>query len=198
MASVLDVSNKLANMIQTIVYPNGINNVSIANVDIAIYVGWPIPKVLDSAMLANKIVVSIFPNAMERNVTRGLGNKWEDFSINPDGITGESVKETKRQEKTFQITTWANNPDSRELVSKVIDSELSDINRIQLVDSVGNMNYVKTAVLDDLEKEGIYKCDLFYQVEYPTTKIETDPVVQHNTINVYDLVTDVLIDTNTI
>jgi hypothetical protein len=184
MASVEDVANALSLLIQTAAYPTGINNPSVANVDITICFGWPIPAVLDELILAGKALVSIYPNPVERNESRGLGGVWEEYSVDSENGNGVGTREIKRQVKTFQITTWAPTPEIRGLISNAIDVILSDSIRLVLPDSAGNMKYLRTTLLDDLEKEGIYRCELFYDVEFPTVKSETFDIVEHNTVNV--------------
>ena len=180
MASIEDIGNALSDIIQDAVYPNGIEHESVANCDIGIMTGWPVPKVLDDELKKGHAVVSIYPCEIERNTSRGLGNQWEDISIAVDGITGVSGKETKRQEKQFQITVWTATPDKRAIVANVIDSVLSDTLRLQFSDdTVGNMQYTRTYMDDKLEKEDVYKTDLFYQIEYATVRTQVDNVVKH-------------------
>lgn len=80
MANISDVENALVNIAQTVIYPNGIGNPSIAGVDVRIFPGWPIPANLDADLTAGKANVSIFPTTIERNTTR-FSLDWEDQSI---------------------------------------------------------------------------------------------------------------------
>lgn len=184
MASVDDVLNSFCSLIESVVYPSGINDESIAGCDISIFPGWPIPKDLDDCMKAGNVMVSVFPCEMESNVTRGLGEKWEDGIIDEESMTGVSSKETKRQEKPFMISVWASTPAKRAAVYPMVDCVLSDTDRIELPDSFGNMKYLKQQLLDNLEKEDVYRADLYYQVEFPTVRQETNPVVQSVEVNI--------------
>jgi hypothetical protein len=91
---------------------------------------------------------------------------------------GQIITETKRQEKSFQVTTWAppctdktKDADAwRNAVINVIDPVLSAIIRIALPDNTwGHIYYERTISLELAQAEGLYRRDLFYWVEYGTT-----------------------------
>lgn len=90
------------------------------------------------------------------------------------GGFGTSVKETKRQEQSFQITVWAPTPAARDAAAKGVDSILSDATNMALADgSSGIIRYSQTLQTDQLEKAGLYRRDLVYTVDYATTQIQT-------------------------
>lgn len=70
MADLSDVLDEIYNRVIEIVYPDGINDPSIAGVDTTIVKGWPIREKLDEAMQAGHAMVSIFPTDNERDVTK--------------------------------------------------------------------------------------------------------------------------------
>lgn len=89
------------------------------------------------------------------------------------GTAGQGVRETRRQERTFQITVWADVPASRDAVAKPIDAALSDTKFITLPDGTGGrLIYKGSPMSDDLEKAKLYRRDLLYTVEYATTVID--------------------------
>jgi len=63
MADIDDVSNAIASLVSTAVYPNGISQPSISGAQVRIFPGWPIPAQLDADMAAGVSNVSIFPMA---------------------------------------------------------------------------------------------------------------------------------------
>jgi hypothetical protein len=85
MADAYDVQVALTILAQTALYPNGINFPSIANCDIRIFPGWPIPETLDADLTARKAQVSVYP-LMSRATTR-FDTSWQTISINPATIT---------------------------------------------------------------------------------------------------------------
>lgn len=184
MATIYSVSDSLVAVLSSILYPNGTDNSTpIGNFDIAIFQGWPVPQELDATLAAGNAMVSVYPTQIERNVTRGLGEEWSE-QIFPGVSHGISTKETKRQDRCFQISIWCATPHQRESLTDLLDSALSNINRLSLADgSTGNMHYSHSFTTDMLEKENIYRYDLYYNIEFPTTLSAVDPVVIANTIN---------------
>lgn len=90
------------------------------------------------------------------------------------GTAGQGVRETRRQERTFQITIWADVPASRDAVTQPIDAALSDMKFITLADGTGGrLIYKGSPLIDDLEKAKLYRRDLLYTVEYATTIVDT-------------------------
>jgi len=63
MADIDDVSNAIASLVSTAIYPNGISQPSISGAQVRIFPGWPLPAQLDTDMAAGISNVSIFPMA---------------------------------------------------------------------------------------------------------------------------------------
>lgn len=71
MADLSDVTNALAAVLAGQFYPNGTSQPSVIGDDIVVFPGWPESACLTSQMQAgNKIQVSVYPVAGEKNVTR--------------------------------------------------------------------------------------------------------------------------------
>jgi hypothetical protein len=86
------------------------------------------------------------------------------------GAFGTAVRETKRQKRSFQITFWCPNPTVRDLIVAPVDAALADIDFLSLPDgTAGRLVYERSKVSDRVEREGLYRRDLFYSVEYGTT-----------------------------
>ena len=86
------------------------------------------------------------------------------------GAVGTAVREVRRQKRTFQITFWCPDPAVRDLIVKPVDAALTEIDFLILPDgTAGRMIYEKSHVSDRVEREGLYRRDLFYSVEYATT-----------------------------
>lgn len=69
MADLSDVVDKLGSQVESIVYPNGTSQPSIAGIGIQIGPGWPLENELNDYLVAGNVMVSIFPTAMERDKT---------------------------------------------------------------------------------------------------------------------------------
>jgi hypothetical protein len=89
------------------------------------------------------------------------------------GTTGAVNREVRRQERQFQITVWAPSDAARTAVAKAIDLALAAITFLDLGDGTrGRILYVGSAYNDFAQKQAIYRRDLIYSVEFPTTITE--------------------------
>jgi hypothetical protein len=95
--------------------------------------------------------------------------------------------ETRRQDQGFRVSIWSANNVARDAVASEIDNALA-----YLLDASGNptmnlvipadnsaawLRYRSTYNLDGAEKAGLYRRDLCYLVEYPTTLVQAFPEV---------------------
>lgn len=244
MATIREVQDTLGLLIESVVYPNGVDNPSITGDKIFISSGWPIKNRLDTDLVGNNVHVSIFPiRGSEKNTTR-FPKVWQEISRNtqtilpqvnsntitingtvtvpqtvmaivnntgyayplketdtledvanglaaiiPNATASENVvtingahsliarvsvrgivaRESKRQEKLYYVTVWANTPELRETVGSAIDVSLGDIERANLPDgSAAAITYKGSQENDHLQKSIIYRRDLIYTIEYPT------------------------------
>lgn len=80
------------------------------------------------------------------------------------------VQEVRRQEQGFRVTAWCNAPDIRDATCTLIDAALAGITFLALPDgSAGRLRYRGTATMDQSQDAALYRRDLIYTVEYPTT-----------------------------
>lgn len=94
------------------------------------------------------------------------------------GTTGVTATEWERQIQRVQITIWAPDPTSRNLVSATVKAGLSQIAFLTMPDGFGARVRANGGTLSDLlEKAKVYRRDLFYDVEYATTVEETSATV---------------------
>lgn len=252
MADFTDVAKALVGLISGTVYPNGTAAQSIANADIKVFQGWPIPEQLDSDLKAGKLHISVWPTPMERVVgsrvpewqqlsivsptitltangtavtVGGSGAANQNAAVLVDGVpyvyavqandtptsiaaalatlisanrsassagavltvpnshsivarvgtTGTNIRELRRQEKVFQISVWASRFDKRDPVASAVDAALAGISRLTFSDgSQGVVRYRSSNQIDNTQKNGIYRRDILYAVEYSITQISTD------------------------
>ncbi len=89
------------------------------------------------------------------------------------GGQGIAVRETRRQEQGYQITVWANCFDQRDPIAAAIDSALSGIPHLTLADQSAALRFKSSRQDDSQQKEGIYRRDLMYAVEFSTFASQT-------------------------
>ena len=112
------------------------------------------------------------------------------------GVTGTSGMEIRRQERLFQIGIWANSPMARSAIAKAIDPVLANMPFINLPDLfAGRLRYKSSLVSDASQKQLLYRRDLFYTVEYPTTQFRTDTQITQEQLNISALPSGTLIET---
>lgn len=94
------------------------------------------------------------------------------------GTTGTSIRELRRQERVFQISVWAPTPVLRDAVIQPLDVALTTLNFITLADtSAARITYKSSPINDNLQKDRLYRRDLFYTVEYATTQTQISTTV---------------------
>ncbi|GGH14820.1 hypothetical protein GCM10007036_14380 [Alsobacter metallidurans] len=103
------------------------------------------------------------------------------------GGAANAVRELRRQQQRFQVTVWAASPTARAAAAKLVDAKLAALNFITMPDGVAaRLTYFGTASIDNAEKEGLYRRDIFYTVEYATTETELEYEITVVQLNVGD------------
>lgn len=86
------------------------------------------------------------------------------------------LRQTRRQLQAFRVTAWCPDPMTRDAIGSAIDSALSGIDFIGLADGTsGRLRYLASNVSDRWEDAALYRRELTYSVDYPTTIAETLP-----------------------
>lgn len=94
------------------------------------------------------------------------------------GGYGAISRMTKTQQRTVQITVWADTPAHRTATASAIDSALSGMDWITFPDgSRGRLVYVSSRIDDMTQKANLYRRDLMYSVEYSTFQTVTSTEV---------------------
>jgi len=87
-----------------------------------------------------------------------------------------ALRQTRRQLQLFRVTAWCPDPMTRDAVGSTIDSTLSGIDFIGLADGTsGRLRYLASNVSDRWEDATLYRRELTYSVDYPTTIAELLP-----------------------
>lgn len=87
-----------------------------------------------------------------------------------------AMMQTRRQEQRFRISCWCPDPVLRDATSAIVDAALAQLAFIALPDgSAGRIRYHGGTVRDEAEAAFLYRRDLIYTVEYPTTTVASLP-----------------------
>ncbi|MGC9268994.1 hypothetical protein [Acidiphilium sp.] len=91
---------------------------------------------------------------------------------------GISLQEIKRQAQEFRVSLWCGDPLTRDAVAAVVDPALATPNFIGLADgSCGHIAYVGGTTTDAGADAALYRRDIVYTVEYPTTLAALTPAM---------------------
>jgi hypothetical protein len=101
------------------------------------------------------------------------------------GVTGTSAREIRRQERSFQITAWADTPAHRDAVISPVDQALAATKFLTMPDGfLARLIYRNSPISDAMQKTRLYRRDLIYSVEYATTQTETDTQITEEQLGI--------------
>lgn len=80
-----------------------------------------------------------------------------------------ATRELRRQDATFRITAWCPTPELRDQASAFIDAAFADRRTLDVAGEPCRLRYVGTSSSDEGQSSNLYRRDLLWQVEYPTT-----------------------------
>lgn len=99
-------------------------------------------------------------------------------------FTGQYATTLRNQKRVVQITVWAPSPDVRSAVGKALDTALARTKFLQLDDQAARLLYQSSPVLDSGQKDGLFRRDFLYSVDFRTTDVQTTTTIATETVNV--------------
>lgn len=94
------------------------------------------------------------------------------------GVIGDIIREVARSEKGFQVTIWANNDANRQALARVLEPVLAAAIRLDMPDgSSAHLTRRGSSDIDGAERQGAYRRDLVYSIEYALTQSATAPEI---------------------
>ena len=88
------------------------------------------------------------------------------------GSVNTALLETRRQKQGFLVSVWCASSAMRDRAAAAIDSAMSLTDFIGFADgSGGQLRYAGDTVLDAPSKGGVWRRDIAYTVDYPTTSV---------------------------
>lgn len=94
------------------------------------------------------------------------------------GVIGEAIREVARSETGFQVTIWANNHEQRTALARRLEPTLAGAMRLALPDGSGARIIRRGSTdMDDAQRQGAYRRDLVYSVEYAITETVEAPEI---------------------
>ena len=168
MADISDVLNAMVAGAAGAIYPSGTSNPSITGAPVVVYAGWPIPgqldKDIDPALTVNTSHVTFWARPEVKNVIHNRS------SARGDAVAGNVRKETRRQERTIQVSVWCADPAARDVLGKAVDAYFAINQRMPTASGeVFYVRYKSEAQVDEHQKTNIYRRDLILSAEYPSS-----------------------------
>ena len=91
---------------------------------------------------------------------------------------GSALQEVRRQEQTLRISLWCPDPALRDAATGMVDVGLATQAFVPFADgSMGRLRYAGTTVIDQQAGAHLYRRELMYVVEYPTTVLQSLPAM---------------------
>ncbi len=85
-----------------------------------------------------------------------------------------AAQELRRQQQAFRITAWCPTPDLRDAACEAIDVACAATPFLTLAGgSAGRLRFASTTTFDHRQDAALYRRDLLYTVEFPTTQVAT-------------------------
>jgi hypothetical protein len=139
------------------------------------------------------LIAATYPGTTSSGAVITLPAGTPQVSLRTGG-TALMGKEVGRQVRDFRMVIWAPTPALRDATAKTIDPALRQINFLTLPDGFGGrLKYVKTDIVDQQEKANLYRRDLCYSVEYPSTVTQVATDVTVGVLNLVDPSTGAII-----
>ena len=84
--------------------------------------------------------------------------------------------EARRQIQRFRLAVWCNDPAVRDTAASVVDLVLASTRFTALAGgSQARVSFASTTTIDRSENAALYRRDLLYDIEYPTTLLAVQP-----------------------
>ena len=82
-----------------------------------------------------------------------------------------TLNEVRRQSQLFRVSCWCDSPTRRDAVAASVDAALAALTFITLADgSTARLRFHSGVVRDQAQNAALYRRDLLYSAEYPTTQ----------------------------
>jgi hypothetical protein len=96
-----------------------------------------------------------------------------------------ATTELRRQVQTFRITAWCPTPDLRDAICATLDPVFAATPFLTLSDgSAARLAFTTTTTFDQSQDASLYRRDLLYTVEFPTTLVASQPSMLFGTVGI--------------
>jgi hypothetical protein len=94
-----------------------------------------------------------------------------------------ATAEMRRQAQTFRVTAWCPSPSLRDATCAALDPTFAATPFLTLADgSASRLLFISTTTFDQSQDAALYRRDLLYSVEFPTTLAAVQPSMLFGTV----------------
>ena len=128
------------------------------------------------ALVAATLAAAIHPTRIVLTSGASLTIPSASTLIARTAADATSAQELRRQQQEFRITAWCPTPDLRDAACEAIDVACAATPFLVLTNgSAARLRFASTATFDTRQDAALYRRDLLYTVEFPTTQTVTEP-----------------------
>ena len=128
------------------------------------------------ALVAATLAAAIYPTRIVLTSGASVTIPSATTLIARTAADATSAQELRRQRQEFRITAWCPTPDLRDAACEAVDIAFAATPFLTLADgSPARLRFVSTTTFDTRQDAALYRRDLLYTVEYPTTQVAIEP-----------------------
>lgn len=127
-------------------------------------------------LVAATLAAAIYPTRIVLTAGASLTIPSASSLLARTAADAVSSQELRRQRQEFRITAWCPTPDLRDAACEAIDIAYAATPFLALSDgSAARLRFASTTTFDTKQDAALYRRDLLYTVEYPTTQTAIEP-----------------------
>ncbi len=135
------------------------------------------------ALVAATLAAAIYPTRIVLTAGASLTIPSASALIARTAADATSSQELRRQQQEVRITAWCPTPDLRDAACEAIDVACAATPFLTLAGGFpARLRFASTTTFDARQDAALYRRDLLYTVEYPTTQAVTEPSMLFGTL----------------
>jgi hypothetical protein len=137
------------------------------------------------ALVAATLAAAISPSAIATVSGASLTIPASTTLIARTVADASTSTELRRQQQSFRITAWCPTPDLRDAVCETMDVTFAATPFLDLPGGFyARLRFASTTTFDNRQDAALYRRDLIYTVDYPTTQTAIEPSMLFGAVGV--------------
>ena len=135
------------------------------------------------ALVAATLAAAIYPSRIVLTSGSSVTIPSASSLIARTAADATGVQELRRQQQEFRITAWCPSPGLRDAACEAMDIVFAATPFLALPDgSAARLRFASSTTLDTRQDALLYRRDILYSVEYPTTQVAVEPSMLFGTL----------------